>query len=101
MNIFNSEKLKRKTVALILNAVFSFIIAAAWPFHINEKGHSHHEGKCSICISVTAPQLNSDCGNNIISRPEGFISIFDFFSDVIKDKYSVSFFFSRAPPYFF
>jgi len=45
--------------------------AAAWNLHILE---THHEAgeNCQICAVAAAPELNSDCGSDLLPCPENF-----------------------------
>ncbi|MEF3280957.1 MAG: hypothetical protein K6357_08355 [Elusimicrobiota bacterium] len=64
---------KKNKFAFLLNLIISLILLIVWPLHINEKGHTHEDGECAVCISITSPQVNSDFGNKLINKPEGFI----------------------------
>lgn len=79
--------------------ILSLTIFSSWVFHINEKGHNHQDSKCQICVTVTAPQLNSDSGNKLISKPENFKFSFQEFQKEILSEDIPNSFLSRAPPY--
>lgn len=93
--------INRKNLFLpFANFLLSMFIAFVWAFHINEKNHEYKEGKCHLCSCVMSPQLNCDCGTNLILKPEKIISTRESFSDKPIIKYFFIFSFSRAPPFF-
>ncbi len=91
---------RKNVFVVVLNVLLFLSIVTAWPLHINEKGHNHESGKCFICILITSPQLNSDCGSKLIKRFENFIFILQLFIEnlLLKDFYHYSL--TRAPPVF-
>ncbi|MEW5951633.1 MAG: hypothetical protein AB1637_07070 [Elusimicrobiota bacterium] len=88
---------KRKSFFLA-SFFLSFIISVSWIIHINEKGHLGKEDNCQFCHFAFQSQLNSDCGNEIIEKPDNFIAVskLTFLKVVIEKLPFLSG--SRAPP---
>ena len=75
----------------------ALFIGGAWAFHMAE-AHHDADGDCQVCAAVCSPELNSDCGTELLVRPVNF-SFIEPASPVLPVKTSaVSAFYGRAPP---
>jgi hypothetical protein len=52
--------------------VFALLVAAAWPAHVATENYQPFE-YCPVCSVVCSPELNSDCGIDLLEPPSGFI----------------------------
>lgn len=55
----------------ILNLLAAFLVASAWAFHLAETPHSEN-GRCQVCAVSCSPELNADCGSELLSAPQSF-----------------------------
>ena len=76
-----------------------FLMALAWPSH---RIFVHHDldGKCQFCSVCVNPQLNADCGTELLPDPPVPVlpvqeRVYDLVSAVPADIFD-----SRAPPSF-
>jgi len=91
---------QKKFFIVSLNTILSLLIFALWPIHINEKEHTQEDGKCPICISITSPQLNSDCGSELILKTREFIGFQEPFVKGLPAKDFYAFSLPRSPPFY-
>ncbi len=49
----------------------ALLVAVSWPAHA--VAEAHHPGDyCLVCAVASSPELNSDCGTDLLPRPCGF-----------------------------
>jgi len=82
--------------SVCLSAVL--VIGGAWAFHMAE-AHHDADGDCQVCAAVCSPELNYDCGTELLSRPENYIFIEPAPSRLPARTSAVSAFCGRAPPF--
>jgi len=91
MNLISKNK-------YLLSLFFVWVIVFTWALHINENNHSHKNGECQICISITSPQLNSDCGSELISRANLNFFIINLLIELTPFFNFFQYKLTRAPP---
>ncbi|OGS14159.1 MAG: hypothetical protein A2234_10890 [Elusimicrobia bacterium RIFOXYA2_FULL_58_8] len=84
----------RKTAAYLAAALF---IGGAWAFHM-AGAHDAADNDCQVCAVSCSPELNSDCGSGLITKPEDFRRITPVLSVVPAKMTAVLSFYGRAPP---
>jgi hypothetical protein len=76
---------------------FAALSAAVWNIHV--LGTHHKAGQdCQVCAVAAAPELNSDCGTDLLPRPTDFKLLRP--EALLLTAFSVSdpVFLGRAPP---
>jgi hypothetical protein len=76
---------------------FALLVAAAWPAHVVTETYQPFE-YCPVCSVVCSPELNSDCGTDLLPPPAGPLrpepgSPFFSYSAAFASSFS-----GRAPP---
>ena len=76
---------------------FAALSAAGWNLHVLG---THHEAgmACHVCAVAAAPELNSDCGSDLISRPDNFTLLKPEAGQLTAYNLSAPAFYGRAPP---
>lgn len=79
-------------------ALFSvFLISAAWPAHAATE--EYHPGEyCPVCSVVCSPELNSDCGTELVPRPVDFVFVAPETGELPAGIEFSPVFLGRAPP---
>lgn len=76
---------------------FAALSAAAWNIHV--LGTHHTAGQdCQVCAVAAAPELNSDCGTDLLSQPLNFNLLSPEALLPAAFTVSVPAFYGRAPP---
>ncbi|HBE89317.1 MAG TPA: hypothetical protein DDW67_09295 [Elusimicrobia bacterium] len=91
-----SADLKKRFLP-VLSLASALLIALAWPAHVLSEDNPADKN-CPVCLVVCSPELNSDCGTELLSAPADFV-----LAPVVRSLpvvfYGVSsVFLSRAPP---
>ena len=93
-SIFMKFLALRRTAACLAAALF---IGGAWAFHMAE-AHNAADNDCQVCATACSPELNSDCGTELIARPETFSSAVPLLSVMPARPAEAFGFYGRAPP---
>jgi hypothetical protein len=84
----------RRTAACLAAALF---IGGAWAFHMAE-AHNAADKDCQVCAVSCSPELNADCGTELIAKPENFSLVAPALTIKPANTISVLSFYGRAPP---
>ena len=76
----------------------ALFIAGAWIFHITAAAHNKADDDCRICVIVVSPELNSDCGSELLSKPAAFSPFKLRFLRIGSTQSVFADFYGRAPP---
>ena len=64
--------MKFRTVKTLLCLAFAALSAGAWDLHM--LGPAHEAGEsCQVCAVASSPELNADCGTELLVRPDNFV----------------------------
>ena len=85
----------RRTAACLATALF---IGGAWFFHVSTAAHNAADNDCQVCASVCSPELNSDCGTELLAKPANFSFVEPSSSREPVRIVHISAFSGRAPP---
>ena len=88
---FINEKIR------LLPLFAALLIALAWPAH---EAFAHHadDNDCQVCSVSCSPQLNADCGSELLAAPEKFELVSQVFSAGPGATGFLPAFQGRAPP---
>lgn len=75
----------------------ALLAAGTWNFHQLEASHPA-EGHCHVCAAVASPQLNSDCGSELLRAPENFVLLAFAAAAPVQAGRIRTVFLGRAPP---
>lgn len=89
--------MKSRVLKSLSCLVLAAAAAAAWDLHLLG---AHHEAAedCQVCAVASAPELNADCGSELIADPGSFFLVD---AEVPEPKAGTAFraaFCGRAPP---
>ena len=85
----------RRTAACLAAALF---IGGAWAFHVAEPAHNEADNDCQGCAIACSPELNADCGTELIAKPENFSLVVPALSVMPAKMAAVLSYCGRAPP---
>lgn len=80
-----------------LYLALALLAAGTWNLHLLEAGHPSEE-HCHVCAAVASPQLNADCGSELLSAPENFALLLPGAPVSVKAGRVQPVFLGRAPP---
>jgi hypothetical protein len=81
----------------LLRLAAALLIAAAWAAHIGETAHGDG-AHCQVCAVSCSPELNADCGSDLLAPPQGPVFDAPQFSASRPQFPVVPVFRGRAPP---
>ena len=84
----------RRTAVCLAAAL---LVGGAWAFHMAE-AHSPADNDCQVCAAVCSPELNSDCGTELLTRPENFTLVAPVLVATPANTVAILNFYGRAPP---
>ncbi|HNW44559.1 MAG TPA: hypothetical protein PKI19_08640 [Elusimicrobiales bacterium] len=89
--------MKFRFVKALLCLAFATVVAGAWDLHM--LGSAHEAGEsCQVCAVASAPELNADCGSDLLAVPLNFIGAVPALSQPMPAAVSSTVFSPRAPP---
>jgi len=81
----------------LLCLAFAATAAGAWDLHM--LGPAHEAGEdCQVCAVASSPELNADCGTDLIVRPDNFVLVTAALPGLPADIPFIAAFLGRAPP---
>lgn len=81
----------------VLSLAFAVTVAGAWDLHI--LGSSHEAGdNCQVCAIASFPELNADCGSELLVRPDNFVMAAAALPGLPAETPFIAAFLGRAPP---
>ena len=86
--------LRRTAVCLAAALLFG----GAWAFHMAGSAPDAAHDDCQVCAVASAPELNADCGTELVSRPENFTLVARAPVVTPANTLAVLCFYGRAPP---
>lgn len=72
-------------------------VAFSWAFHLAGTPHQEN-GRCQVCAVSCSPELNADCGSELLSAPQSFELLRPAFLAVTVSNLFSPVFLGRAPP---
>lgn len=89
--------MKFRAVKTFLCLAFAAVAAGAWDLHM--LGPAHEAGEvCQVCSVAGAPELNADCGSELLVRPDNFVVTKAALPGLPSEIPFVAAFLGRAPP---
>lgn len=81
----------------MLCLAFAAVAAGAWDLHM--LGPAHEAGEsCQVCAVASSPELNADCGTQLLVRPDNFIVAAAALPGLPAETPFIAAFLGRAPP---
>lgn len=81
----------------ILNLIAALAVASSWAFHLAGTPHQEN-GRCQVCAVSCSPELNADCGSELLSAPQKFELLRPASCAVPASNIPSPAFLGRAPP---
>ncbi|OGR77041.1 MAG: hypothetical protein A2X32_07090 [Elusimicrobia bacterium GWC2_64_44] len=89
--------MKFRVIKTLLCLAFAALSAGAWDLHM--LGPAHQAGEpCQVCAVAASPELNSDCGSELLARPDNFVSAVAALPGLPAETPFIAAFLGRAPP---
>ena len=89
--------MKFRALRTLLCLVFAAVAAGAWNLHM--LGPAHEAGDdCQICAVASAPELNADCGSDLLARPDNSVAAEAALPGLPVLSRAIAAFLGRAPP---
>ena len=81
----------------MLNLLAALAVATSWAFHLAGTPHQEN-GLCQVCAVSCSPELNADCGSELLSAPQNFDLLRPASAAVPVSNVFSPVFLGRAPP---
>lgn len=81
----------------LLCLVFAALAAGAWDLHMLGSAHEAADN-CQVCAVAGAPELNADCGSELLVRPDNFVATAAALPGLPAETPFIAAFLGRAPP---
>jgi hypothetical protein len=89
--------MKFRAAKTFLCLAFAALAAGAWDLHM--LGPAHEAGEnCQVCSVAESPELNADCGSELLLRPDNFVATEAALPGLPADTPFIAAFLGRAPP---
>lgn len=73
--------------------------SAAWAWNLHILSVHHKAGdNCQVCAVAAAPELNADCGSDLLVRPDSSIAVRASLPGLLSEIPFIAAFLGRAPP---
>jgi len=89
--------MKFRVLKNLLCLAFAAVAAGAWDLHLIGPVHEAGEN-CQVCAVASAPELNADCGSDLLPLPGGFVLLEPELPQLENAAPSLRAFRGRAPP---
>lgn len=89
--------MKFRVIKNVLCLAFAAVAAGAWDLHM--LGPVHEAGEsCQVCAVASSPELNADCGTQLLVRPDNFVTAAAALPGLPAETPFIAAFLGRAPP---
>lgn len=86
-----------RSIKTLLCLAFAAVAAGAWDLHILGPAHADGEN-CQVCSVASSPELNADCGTQLLVRPDNFVMAAAALPGLPAETPFIAAFLGRAPP---
>ncbi|OGR41263.1 MAG: hypothetical protein A2X35_07680 [Elusimicrobia bacterium GWA2_61_42] len=89
--------MKFRAAKTLLCLAFAAVAAGSWDLHM--LGARHEAGEnCQVCAVASSPELNADCGSELLVRPDNFVVTKASRHGLPVETPFIAAFHGRAPP---
>jgi hypothetical protein len=89
--------MKFRPLKTLLCLAFAAVAAGAWDLHMLGPAHGAADN-CQVCAVASSPELNADCGSELLVRPDNFVAAEAALPGLPVETPFITAFQGRAPP---